>query len=93
MDMNEITGKIKLPDTCQSDHSVLQKVTATANLDCVSCQTYDKYGFEGRMLTSGTLALLILDTLPAGAASLIVNSEKMVTGTVLVRDMVHCLIQ
>lgn len=69
MDMNEITEKIKLPDTCQSDHSVVQKVTATANLDCVPCQTNDKYGFEGRMLTSGSLVLLTLDTLLTGAAT------------------------
>ncbi|XP_068393982.1 AP-3 complex subunit beta-2 isoform X1 [Eschrichtius robustus] len=91
--MNEITEKLTLPDTCRSDHVVVQKVTATANLGRVPCGTSDEYRFAGRTLTSGSLVLLTLDTQPTGAAQLTVNSEKMVIGTMLVKDVVQALTQ
>ena len=43
--MNEITEKLTLPDTCRSDHVVVQKVTATANLGRVPCGTSDEYRY------------------------------------------------
>lgn len=46
--MNEITEKLTLPDTCRSDHVVVQKVTATANLGRVPCGTSDEYRCEWR---------------------------------------------
>lgn len=45
MGMNEITEKLMLPDTCRSDHVVVQKVTATANLGRVPCGTSDEYRY------------------------------------------------
>ncbi|XP_058150720.1 AP-3 complex subunit beta-2 [Dasypus novemcinctus] len=89
--MNEITEKLTLPDTCRSDHAVVQKVTATANLGRVPCGASDEYRFAGRTLASGSLVLLTLDARPAGAAQLTVNSEKMVIGTMLVKDVVQAL--
>ncbi|XP_007943306.1 AP-3 complex subunit beta-2 [Orycteropus afer afer] len=91
--MNEITEKFTLPDTCRSDHIVVQKVTATANLGRVPCGTSDEYRFAGKTLTSGSLVLLTLDARPDGAAQLTVNSEKMVIGTMLVKDVVQALTQ
>ncbi|XP_045417558.1 AP-3 complex subunit beta-2 isoform X1 [Lemur catta] len=93
MGMNEITEKLTLPDTCRSDHIVVQKVTATANLGRVPCGTSNEYRFAGRTLTSGSLVLLTLDARPAGAAQLTVNSEKMVIGTMLVKDVTQALTQ
>ncbi|XP_023042948.1 AP-3 complex subunit beta-2 isoform X1 [Piliocolobus tephrosceles] len=93
MGMNEITEKLMLPDACRSDHIVVQKVTATANLGRVPCGTSDEYRFAGRTLTSGSLVLLTLDARPAGAAQLTVNSEKMVIGTMLVKDVIQALTQ
>ncbi|XP_021570149.1 AP-3 complex subunit beta-2 isoform X3 [Carlito syrichta] len=93
MGMNEITEKLTLPDTCRSDHIVVQKVTATANLGRVPCGTSDEYRFAGRTLTSGSLVLLTLDARPAGTAQLTVNSEKMVIGTMLVKDVIQALTQ
>ena len=43
--MNEITEKLTLPDTCRSDHIVVQKVTATANLGRVPCGISDEYRY------------------------------------------------
>ncbi|XP_023602697.1 AP-3 complex subunit beta-2 isoform X3 [Myotis lucifugus] len=91
--MNEITEKLTLPDSCRSDHTVVQKVTATANLGRVPCGTSDEYRFAGRTLTSGSLVLLTLDARSPGPAQLTVNSEKMVIGTMLVKDVVQALTQ
>uniref|UniRef100_A0A8C0KW66 AP-3 complex subunit beta n=1 Tax=Canis lupus dingo TaxID=286419 RepID=A0A8C0KW66_CANLU len=91
--MSEITEKLTLPDTCRSDHIVVQKVTTVANLGRVPCGTSDEYRFAGRTLTSGSLVLLTLDARPTGAAQLTVNSEKMVIGTMLVKDVVQALTQ
>nr|KAF6283456.1 adaptor related protein complex 3 subunit beta 2 [Pipistrellus kuhlii] len=91
--MNEITEKLTLPDSCRGDHTVVQKVTATANLGRVPCGTADEYRFAGRTLTSGSLVLLTLDARPPGPAQLTVNSEKMVIGTMLVKDVVQALTQ
>lgn len=49
--------------------------------------------FAGRTLTSGSLVLLTLDARAAGAAQLTVNSEKMVIGTMLVKDVIQALTQ
>uniref|UniRef100_A0A7N5KDQ4 AP-3 complex subunit beta n=1 Tax=Ailuropoda melanoleuca TaxID=9646 RepID=A0A7N5KDQ4_AILME len=91
--MSEITEKLTLPDSCQSDHIVVQKVTTVANLGRVPCGASDEYRFAGRTLTSGSLVLLTLDARPTGAAQLTVNSEKMVIGTMLVKDVVQALTQ
>ncbi|XP_066095455.1 AP-3 complex subunit beta-2 isoform X1 [Saccopteryx bilineata] len=93
MGMNEITERLMLSDTCRSDHIVVQKVTATANLGRVPCGTSDEYRFAGRTLTSGSLVLLTLDARPPGPAQLTVNSEKMVIGTMLVKGVVQALTQ
>ncbi|XP_062062298.1 AP-3 complex subunit beta-2 isoform X2 [Lepus europaeus] len=89
--MNEISEKLVLPDACRSDHVVVQKVTATANLGRVPCGAAEEYRFAGKTLTSGSLVLLTLDARPAGAAQLTVHSEKMVIGTMLVKDVVQAL--
>uniref|UniRef100_A0A452R224 AP-3 complex subunit beta n=1 Tax=Ursus americanus TaxID=9643 RepID=A0A452R224_URSAM len=91
--MSEITEKLTLPDGCRSDHIVVQKVTTVANLGRVPCGASDEYRFAGRTLTSGSLVLLTLDARPTGAAQLTVNSEKMVIGTMLVKDVVQALTQ
>lgn len=49
--------------------------------------------FAGRTLTSGSLVLLTLHARPAGPAQLTVNSEKMVIGTMLVKDVIQALTQ
>lgn len=41
--MSEITEKLTLPDSCRSDHVVVQKVTTVANLGRVPCGTSDEY--------------------------------------------------
>ncbi|XP_074089171.1 AP-3 complex subunit beta-2 isoform X1 [Macrotis lagotis] len=91
--MSEITEKVTLPDTCSNDHIIVQRVNATANLGRIPCGASDEYRFAGRTLTSGSLVLLTLDARVGGAAQLTVNSEKMVIGTMLVKDVIQALTQ
>ena len=37
MGMNEITEKVHLPEKCQNEHAIVQRVTAAANLSRVPC--------------------------------------------------------
>uniref|UniRef100_A0A7N4Q202 AP-3 complex subunit beta n=1 Tax=Sarcophilus harrisii TaxID=9305 RepID=A0A7N4Q202_SARHA len=91
--MSEITEKLTLPDTCSNDPIIVQRISATANLGRIPCGTPDEYRFAGRTLTSGSPVLLTLDARVAGAAQLTVNSEKMVIGTMLVKDVIQALTQ
>lgn len=59
----------------------------------LSPSLYTHLRFAGRTLTSGSLVLLTLDARPTGPAQLTVNSEKMVIGTMLVKDVVQALTQ
>lgn len=54
---------------------------------------YPHLRFAGRTLTSGSLVLLTLDARPTGTAQLTVNSEKMVIGAMLVKDVAQALTQ
>lgn len=57
-EQRQLTGMNEITDTCQSDHTGVQKVTATANLSHSPCGTSDQKRFAGRTLTSGNLVLL-----------------------------------
>jgi hypothetical protein len=37
MGMNEITEKMQLPERCQNEHAIVQRVIAAANLSRVPC--------------------------------------------------------
>ncbi len=49
--------------------------------------------FAGRTVTSGSLVLVTVATKEEGAAQLTVNCEKMVIGTMLVKDILLALTQ
>ncbi|KAM3870437.1 AP-3 complex subunit beta-2 isoform 2-T2 [Diretmus argenteus] len=105
MGMNEITEKLTLGDKYQNEHAIVQRVTAAANLSRVPCGS-DKecsppvpppdlpvHRFAGRTVTSGSLVLATVATKEEGAAQLTVNCEKMVIGTMLVKDILQALTQ
>uniref|UniRef100_A0A8C7S913 AP-3 complex subunit beta n=1 Tax=Oncorhynchus mykiss TaxID=8022 RepID=A0A8C7S913_ONCMY len=91
MGMNEITEKLTLEEKCQGEHAVVQRVTTAANLSRVPCGS-DKE-FAGKTVTSGSLVLVSVVTKEDGAAQLTVNCEKMVIGTMLVKDILQALTQ
>ncbi|XP_065415747.1 AP-3 complex subunit beta-2 isoform X3 [Chrysemys picta bellii] len=91
--MSEITEKLTLPDKCQSDHTIVQRVTAAANVSRVPCGADNEYRFAAKTVTSGSLVLITLEWKEGARAHLTVNSEKMVIGTMLVQDVSQALAQ
>uniref|UniRef100_A0A8C8JVS0 AP-3 complex subunit beta n=1 Tax=Oncorhynchus tshawytscha TaxID=74940 RepID=A0A8C8JVS0_ONCTS len=93
MGMNEITEKLTLEEKCQGEHAVVQRVTTAANLSRVPCGSDKECRFAGKTVTSGSLVLVSVVTKEDGAAQLTVNCEKMVIGTMLVKDILQALTQ
>ncbi|XP_044212985.1 AP-3 complex subunit beta-2 isoform X6 [Thunnus albacares] len=93
MGMNEITEKLTLDMKCRDEHAIVQRVTAAANLSRVPCGSDKECRFAGRTVTSGSLVLVTVATKEEGAAQLTVNCEKMVIGTMLVKDILLALTQ
>uniref|UniRef100_A0A3Q3G260 AP-3 complex subunit beta n=1 Tax=Labrus bergylta TaxID=56723 RepID=A0A3Q3G260_9LABR len=91
MGMNEITEKLTLDVKCRNEHAIVQRVTTAANLSRVPCGS-DKE-FAGRTVNSSSLVLVTVATKEEGAAQLTVNCEKMVIGTMLVKDILLALTQ
>ncbi|XP_016322199.1 AP-3 complex subunit beta-2-like [Sinocyclocheilus anshuiensis] len=106
MGMNEISEKLTLGEKCVNEHVIVERVTATANLSRVPCGS-DKecstppppppsapvYRFAGKTVSSGCLVLVTIATKEGGRAQLTVNCEKMVIGTMLVKDIMQALSQ
>ncbi|EMP38919.1 AP-3 complex subunit beta-2 [Chelonia mydas] len=91
--MSESMEKLTLPDKCQSDHTIVQRVTAAANVSRVPCGADNEYRFAAKTVTSGSLVLITLEQKEGARAHLTVNSEKMVIGTMLVQDISQALAQ
>ncbi|NXG07607.1 AP3B2 protein, partial [Sakesphorus luctuosus] len=91
--MSEITEKLTLPEKCRSDHAIVQQVTSAANVGRVPCGAGNEYRFAAKTVTSGSLVLITLERREGGAAQLTINSEKMVIGTMLVKDISQALAQ
>ncbi|XP_038275951.1 AP-3 complex subunit beta-2 isoform X1 [Dermochelys coriacea] len=91
--MSEIMEKLTLPDKCQSDHTIIQQVTAAANVSRVPCGADNEYRFAAKTVTSGSLVLITLERKEGARVHLTVNSEKMVIGTMLVQDISQALAQ
>ncbi|XP_010882631.1 AP-3 complex subunit beta-2 isoform X12 [Esox lucius] len=93
MGMNEITEKVTLGEKCHGEHAVIQRVTTAANLSRVPCGSDKECRFAGKTVTSGSLVLVSVVTKDNGAAQVTVNCEKMVIGTMLVKDILQTLTQ
>ncbi|XP_067871460.1 AP-3 complex subunit beta-2 isoform X2 [Heterodontus francisci] len=91
MGMNEIKEKLTLPEKCRSDQAIIQRVMSTANLGRVPCGLDNEYRFAARTVSGGALVLVTLVTKDGGAAQLTINCEKMVIGTMMVKDIMQAL--
>ncbi|XP_053128736.1 AP-3 complex subunit beta-2 isoform X2 [Hemicordylus capensis] len=91
--MSEITEKLTLPDKCQSDHVIVQQVTAAANVSRVPCGSDKEYRFAAKTVSGGSLILVTLEKTAGTSAQLTINSEKMLVATMLVKDIIHSLTQ
>ncbi|KAL1247191.1 hypothetical protein QQF64_022567 [Cirrhinus molitorella] len=93
MGMNEISEKLTLGGKCVNEHVIVERVTATANLSRVPCGSDKECRFAGKTVSSGCLVLVTVATKDTGGAQLTVNCEKMVIGTMLVKDILQALSQ
>uniref|UniRef100_A0A673JGY5 AP-3 complex subunit beta n=1 Tax=Sinocyclocheilus rhinocerous TaxID=307959 RepID=A0A673JGY5_9TELE len=93
MGMNEILEKLTLGEKCVNEHVIVERVTATANLSRVPCGSDKECRFAGKTVSSGCLVLVTVTTKEGGGAQLTVNCEKMVIGTMLVKDILQALSQ
>ncbi|XP_046714562.1 AP-3 complex subunit beta-2 isoform X18 [Silurus meridionalis] len=105
MGMNEISEKLSLGLKCQTDHVIVERVTATANLSRVPCGSEKECSpplppppfpvsrFAGKTVSSGSLVLVTVAKKEGREAQLTVNCEKMVIGTMLVKDILQALTQ
>ncbi|XP_063759563.1 AP-3 complex subunit beta-2 [Eleginops maclovinus] len=93
MGMNEISEKLTLDANCRNEHSIVQRVITAANLSRVPCGSDKECRFAGRTVTSSSLVLATVASREEGAAQLTVNCEKMVIGTMLVKDILLALTQ
>ncbi|KAM6970147.1 AP-3 complex subunit beta-2 [Aplochiton taeniatus] len=93
MGMNEITEKLTLGEKSHGDQAIVQRVTTAASLSRVPCGSDKECRFAGKTVTTGSLVLVTVVTKEGGAAQLTVNCEKMVIGTMLVKDILQALTQ
>ncbi|KAF4081098.1 hypothetical protein AMELA_G00157530 [Ameiurus melas] len=93
MGMNELSEKLSLGEKCQSDHVIVERVTATANLSRVPCGSEKECRFAGKTVSGDSLVLVTVAKKEAREAQLTVNCEKMVIGTMLVKDILDALTQ
>ncbi|XP_067090649.1 AP-3 complex subunit beta-2 isoform X2 [Osmerus mordax] len=105
MGMNEISEKLTLGERCQGEHTIVQRVTTAASLSRVPCGSdrecsppvppppMPTHRFAAKTVTSGSLVLVTVVARQEGAAQLTVNCEKMVIGTMLVKDILQALTQ
>ncbi|XP_059401961.1 AP-3 complex subunit beta-2-like isoform X7 [Carassius carassius] len=93
MGMNEILEKLTLGEKCVNEHVIVERVTATANLSRVPCGSDKECRFAGKTASSGCLVLVTVTTKEGGGAQLTVNCEKMMIGTMLVKDLLLALSQ
>uniref|UniRef100_A0A8C9TUY3 AP-3 complex subunit beta n=1 Tax=Scleropages formosus TaxID=113540 RepID=A0A8C9TUY3_SCLFO len=75
------------------DHVIIQRVISTANLSRVPCGSAMECRFAGKTVTSGSLVLVTVVTKEERAAQVTVNCEKMLIGTMLVKDILQALSQ
>ncbi|KAJ0029066.1 hypothetical protein NQD34_004063 [Periophthalmus magnuspinnatus] len=93
MGMNEISEKLTLDSNCRNEHSIVQRVTTAANLSRVPCGSDNECRFAARTVTSNSLVLVTVATKQEGAEQLTVNCDKMLIGTMLVKEILQGLTQ
>ncbi|KAG8440343.1 hypothetical protein GDO86_006189 [Hymenochirus boettgeri] len=91
--MNEITERLCLSSKCNSDHIIVQRVVSAAYMNRVPCGADKEYRFAAKTVSSGTLVLVTLALKDGASAMLTINSEKMVIGTMLAKDIVQAMTQ
>ena len=84
--MTENSCKIMLPDQKTDMKSVITCVHSVANVLLVPSTDENTYRFSARSMATGTLVLVSV-IVKESTGKLTVNCEKMVIGTMLMKDL------
>jgi AP-3 complex subunit beta len=85
--MTENTGKVTLPEKKNDAKSVVTNVLTVANmLQVASGETDTVYRFAAKTMSEGVLVLVSV-SVQGESANIVVNCEKMVIGTMLLKDL------
>ena len=90
--MNENTGSVEMSEDKQSAENVCRRVLQVANVLQVSSTDLSTSNFAALTLSSSTMVLVQV-ILTGSKAKVFVNSEKMVIGTMLLKDLKRTLSQ
>lgn len=88
--MNENCAKVILQENDSNPRAVCTAVLMAGNLLQVPSSKEDVFNFAAKTLASGTLVLVTVKLVDR-KASLMVNSEKMVIGAMLIKDIQKAL--
>ncbi|XP_043919639.1 AP-3 complex subunit beta-1 [Protopterus annectens] len=85
--MNEVTAVINGTSQSTTHQSIVQKVLNIANLGSVPSSQQSIHRFAAKTVHSTSLVLVTLELKEASAAQLVINSEKMVIGSILLQEL------
>ena len=88
--MTENSGKVELPEDKINDKFICTCVYTVANVLQVASSDEKVYKFASKTLSEGVLALVSI-SVKENTANLVVNCEKMVIGTMLLKDLKRVL--
>ncbi|XP_075038408.1 LOW QUALITY PROTEIN: AP-3 complex subunit beta-1 [Mixophyes fleayi] len=91
--MNEHSATITVSPHNSTPQIVVQKFVAAANLGVVASGQNNVYRFAAKTVHSGSLMLVTVELKEASTAQLIINTEKTVIGSILLRELKPVLSQ
>lgn len=91
--MNESIATIAVAPQNTTPQILVQKVINAANLGVIPCGKNNVYRFAAKTVHSGSLMLVTVELKESSTAQLIINTEKTVIGSILLREMKPVLSQ
>ncbi|XP_078531343.1 AP-3 complex subunit beta-1 isoform X2 [Lissotriton helveticus] len=91
--MNESVATIAVAPQNTTPQILVQKVINAANLGVIPCGKNNVYRFAAKTVHSGSLMLVTVELKESSTAQLIINTEKTVIGSILLREMKPVLSQ
>ncbi|KAG8456515.1 hypothetical protein GDO86_002338 [Hymenochirus boettgeri] len=91
--MNENTTTVVVNPENSTPQTVVQRFVAAANLGVVASGQNNIYRFAAKTVHSGSLMLVTVELKESSTAQLIINTEKTVIGSILLRELKPVLSQ
>ncbi|KAM6289530.1 AP-3 complex subunit beta-1 [Aegotheles albertisi] len=91
--MNEISSTISVAPQNSTRHVIIERVVKAANVGVVPSGQDNIHRFAAKTVHSGSLMLVTVELKESSTAQLIINTEKTVIGSVLLRELKPVLSQ